>query len=105
MAIVAVPHERVTVTMPAELVAGIDRYERNRSRFIPDAVRHELKRRQRQVLQRSLENPHPDSIATASLGLSSWVESLPVDDADLLDSAAGVAVRWIPDQGWQEPRP
>jgi hypothetical protein len=104
MAIVAVPHERVTVTMPAELVAGIDRYERNRSQFILDAVRHELKRRQRQVLQRSLENPHPDSIATASLGLSSWVVSLPVDDADLLDSAAGVAVRWIPDQGWQEPR-
>jgi metal-responsive CopG/Arc/MetJ family transcriptional regulator len=32
--------ERVTVTMPAELVAGIDRLERNRSLFIADAVRH-----------------------------------------------------------------
>ena len=90
--------------MPAELVAGIDRYERNRSRFISEAVRHELKRRQRQELHRSLDNSHPDSIATASLGLSSWAESLPADDADLLDSAAGVAVRWSPDQGWQEPR-
>ncbi|MFW6730393.1 MAG: hypothetical protein ACODUE_01440 [Synechococcus sp.] len=29
--------ERVTVTMPAELVAGIDRVERNRSRFIDEA--------------------------------------------------------------------
>ena len=104
MAIASTPSERVTVTMPAELVVGIDRYERNRSRFIAEAVRHELKRRQRQELQRSLENPHPDSIATASLGLSSWVESLPVVDADFLDSAAGVAVRWISDQGWQEPR-
>ena len=39
--------ERVTVTMPAELVAGIDRYARNRSGFIAEAVRHELKRRRR----------------------------------------------------------
>jgi hypothetical protein len=86
------------------LVVGIDRYERNRSRFISDAVRHELKRRQRPELQRSLEKPHHDSIAPASLGLSFSAESLPANDADLLDSAAGVAVRWIPDQGWQEPR-
>jgi metal-responsive CopG/Arc/MetJ family transcriptional regulator len=30
--------ERVTVTLPAELVESIDRYERNRSRFIAEAV-------------------------------------------------------------------
>ena len=64
--------ERVTVTMPAELVAGIDRIERNRSRFIAEAVRHELKRRQRQELLRSLQEPHPDSIITAELGLETW---------------------------------
>ena len=108
MAIVATPSQRVTVTMPAKLVAGIDRYERNRyernrSRFIAEAVRHELKRRQRQELQRSLEDPHPDSIATASLGLQSWAESLPTGEAELLDPAAGVPVRWSPGQGWQEP--
>ena len=99
----ASPARRVKVTLPAELVAGINRYERNRSRFIAEAVRHELKRRQRQELQRSLEDPHPDSIATASLGLQSWAESLPIGDTDLLDPAAGVAVRWSPGQGWQEP--
>jgi hypothetical protein len=103
MAIAATPSERVTVTMPAELVAGIDRYERNRSRFIAEAVRHELKRRQRQELQRSLVHPHPDSLATASLGLQSWAESLPTGEAELLDPAAGVPVRWSPGQGWQEP--
>lgn len=103
MAIAARPSERVTVTMPAELVAGIDRYERNRSRFIAEAVRHELKRRQRQELQRSLEDPHPDSLATSSLGLQSWAESLPTGEAELLDPAAGVPVRWSPGQGWQEP--
>ena len=102
MAIAATPSERVTVTMPAELVAGIDRYERNRSRFIAEAVRHELKRRQRRELQCSLEDPHPDSIATASLGLQSWAESLPTGDADLLDSALGVPVSWSPGLGWDE---
>ena len=68
----AAPFERVTVTMPANLIADIDRYARNRSRFIADAVRHELKRRRRQELLRSLEEPHPDSITTASLGLERW---------------------------------
>ena len=70
------------MTLPAELVAGIDRYESNRSRFIAEAVRLELKLRQRQELRRSLAHPHPhpDSLATALLGLQSWVESLPAGD-------------------------
>ena len=80
MAPIASSTRRVTVTLPAELVAGIDRYERNRSRFIAEAVRHELKRRRRQDLERSLEHPHPDSLATATLGLRSWAVSLPTND-------------------------
>jgi hypothetical protein len=84
------------------LVAGIDRIERNRSRFIAEAVRHELQRRQRLELLRSLEAPHPDSIATAELGLTAWAEALPAEDSDLLDTAAGVSVRWTPGQGWQD---
>lgn len=95
--------ERVTVTMPAELVAGIDRFERNRSRFIADAVRHELKRRRRQELLRSLEEPHPDSLSTAELGLKDWSQGLPAGDDDLLDPSGGVPVRWSAAQGWQEP--
>jgi metal-responsive CopG/Arc/MetJ family transcriptional regulator len=59
--------ERVTVTMPAELVAEIDRSESNRSRFIAEAVRHELQRRLRLELQCSLQSPHPESLATAAL--------------------------------------
>lgn len=97
--------ERVTVTMPAELVSGIDRYEPNRSRFIAEAVRHELRRRRRLELQRSLDTPHPDSLATASLGLQAWAEALPDTESDLLDPAAGVPIRWNPEQGWQEPAP
>jgi Arc/MetJ-type ribon-helix-helix transcriptional regulator len=97
--------ERVTVTMPAELVAGIDRFERNRSRFIAEAVRHELKRRRRQELLRSLEEPHPDSLSTAELGLENWSQGLPTGDHDLLDPRGGVPVQWSAEQGWQEPEP
>jgi hypothetical protein len=59
-------------------------------------------RRQRQELLRSLEAPHPDSAATAALGLADWAEALPEGDNDLLDPNAGVAVHWRQDSGWQE---
>jgi metal-responsive CopG/Arc/MetJ family transcriptional regulator len=49
--------ERVTVTLPVDLVAGIDRFERNRSRFITEAVEHELNSRRRDGLLRSLKRP------------------------------------------------
>lgn len=98
----ASPFERITVTMPAELVARIDRVERNRSRFITQAVRHELKRRQRQELLRSLEEPHPDSLITAELGLENWSQGLPTGDLNLLNPSAGVPLQWSGEQGWQE---
>jgi len=101
---VAAPSERVTVTMPADLIAGIDRFERNRSRFIADAVRHELQRRRRHELLRSLEEPHPDSLTTACLGLESWRQELPAGDDDLLDPRGGAPLRWSEEQGWQEPQ-
>jgi hypothetical protein len=103
MAVSSSAYERVTVTMPAELVAGVDRYERNRSRFITEAVRHELKRRRHLELLRSLDEPHPDSLATAALGLEAWGEALPTEDSDLLDPTAGLPLRWSANQGWQEP--
>jgi len=51
--------ERVTVTLPSQVVKDIDRVESNRSRFIVVAVRHELDRRRREELNRSLRKPHP----------------------------------------------
>ena len=95
--------ERVTVTMPAELVASIDRIERNRSRFIAEAVRHELQRRQRLELQHSLQSPHPDSLATAALGLADWAEAQSDADNDLLDPQAGSPLAWQPNTGWINP--
>ena len=50
--------DRVTVTLPHHLVKEIDRREKNRSKFIAEAVRNELDCRRRDELHRSLANPH-----------------------------------------------
>ena len=99
------PTERVTVTLPAEVIRDIDRLEENRSRFVLDAVREELKRRRRQELQRSLRDPHPESLQVAEEGLAAWAANLPLEDAgSLVDPKAGKAVRWMPGHGWVEVR-
>jgi len=96
-------NERVTVTLPAEVVRGIDRLEKNRSKFVLEAVRHELHRRRREELQRSLRRPHPESEQLAEAGFGEWAGSLPAEDAaDLVDAAAGKPVRWVPGEGWVE---
>lgn len=92
--------ERVTVTLPVELVEGIDRFERNRSRFIAEAVEHELARRRRDGLLRSLERPHPEAAELAETGLAEWGASLPTRDDGLVDVNAGKPVRWIEGRGW-----
>lgn len=94
--------ERVTVTLPDDLVRDIDRQEKNRSKFVAEAVRHELDRRRRAELHRSLRNPHPESAELAEQGLEVWARSLPEEDAEtLVDSSAGTAVRWVPGEGWR----
>ncbi len=95
------PVERVTVTLPNELVKDIDRREKNRSKFIAEAVRSELDRRRREDLRRSLNNPHPDSSEIAEQGLGEWSRGLPTEDTDeLVNQAAGQDVRWVAGQGW-----
>ena len=96
---------RVTVTLPMDLVRDIDRREKNRSKFVADAVRHELDRRRREDLRRSLQNPHPESAELADEGLEAWARSLPEDDTEaLVDNSAGKPVRWISGEGWAEGR-
>jgi Arc/MetJ-type ribon-helix-helix transcriptional regulator len=95
--------ERVTVTLPDDLVRDIDRREKNRSKFVVEAVRRELDRRRRDELRRSLQNPHPESADLAERGLEEWSRGLPEEDAEaLVDSSAGKAVRWVPGEGWVE---
>jgi Arc/MetJ-type ribon-helix-helix transcriptional regulator len=95
--------ERVTVTLPAEMVEEIDRAESNRSRFVLDAVRHELQRRRRQELRRSLREPHSETLELAEAGLDEWAGSLSRSaEAGLVDSRGGRAIRWDPEVGWVE---
>jgi hypothetical protein len=94
--------ERVTVTLPIELVERIDRLERNRSRFITRAVEHELLRRRREGLLRSLASPHSEAAELAETGIAEWGAGLPEGDEGLVDEAAGKPVRWVEGQGWVE---
>lgn len=93
--------ERVTVTLRSELLEEIDRVERNRSRFIAIAVRHELDRRRHEALLQSVANPHPETVELADVGTTDWVSELP-DESDLVDLTRGTAVRWVEGQGWVE---
>jgi len=97
--------ERVTVTLPVDLVQDIDRRERNRSKFVVDAVRHELDRRRREELHRSLQNPHPESAEFVDEGFEAWARSSHEEDTStLVDNSAGTPVRWIAGEGWVEER-
>jgi hypothetical protein len=95
--------ERVTITLPAVVLESIDKLERNRSRFIAEAVRRELKRRLRASLVLSLKNPHPESEEFERLGLHAWkLAQTSPDESDLLDTSKGTAVRWRENQGWEK---
>jgi hypothetical protein len=99
--VAVVTTERVTVSLPSELLEGMDRFERNRSRFIAEAVEHELERRRREGMLRSLQTPHPNSHELLELGTSDWLAGLPDDDATLLASDSGTPVTWVPGEGWK----
>jgi hypothetical protein len=95
--------ERITVTLPANLVRDIDRREKDRSRFVAEAVLRELARRRRAELRQSLENPHLETVRFSDQGLAEWFHSLPAEDVEaLVDSSAGTPVRWMPGAGWLE---
>ena len=95
--------ERVTVTLPIDLLKDIDRREKNRGKFVVQAIRHELARRRRADLRLSLCSSHPESAELAQQGFDEWVRVLPVEDIGaLVDSSAGKAIRWIPGEGWVE---
>ena len=94
------PAARVTITLPPELVEEIDRRERNRSRFVLEAVRREVQRRRREELRRSLADSHPESLELVDAGLEKWGEGSQAEAVDLLDSRSGRSVLWVPGKGW-----
>lgn len=96
------PSERVTITLPGELVEEIDRRERNRSKFVREAIQNEIERRKRAALRASLRKPHSESEELAELGLEDWASALPEEGDDLVDPGAGTPVEWRPGEGWSE---
>ena len=94
--------ERITVTLPSDLLKDMDRQEKtNRSRFVATAVRNEIHRRQREELNRSLRNPHPETLQFADESIGEWLQDLPEEDAgSLVDMKVGNAIQWISGQGW-----
>ncbi len=77
----------------------IDQLERNRSRFIAEAIEHELAQRRRDSLLQSVQNPHPETTELVDVNLNDWVSDLPGDET-LVDASAGTPVRWVEGQGW-----
>lgn len=94
--------ERVTVTLPAEMIETIDRLEKNRSRFIAQAVQRELEHRRREELQRSIDNPHPEAAALVGAGFDDWAASLPIEEEALVDMSEGTPVVWASGEGWRD---
>jgi hypothetical protein len=95
--------QRVTIRLARELATDIDRWEKDRGKFVAEAVRNELDRRRHAELQRSIENPHAESANFIDEGLREWVDGLPPEDAEaLVDMSAGKPLRWIPGTGWTE---
>jgi hypothetical protein len=92
-----IPSERVTVTLPRDIVEAIDQAESNRSRFVADAVVRELARRRRAGLLQSIKAPHSESVALAEAGLGDWGSE---PDAGLVDLKSGTRVRWVPGKGF-----
>jgi hypothetical protein len=99
--VLVMANERVTVTLPAEVIEHIDKLEPNRSKFIQEAVWREIRRRRREALGDSLRNPHPETSDLAETGLDQWAKGLPHENiSELVDLRAGRAVRWDPKRGW-----
>jgi Arc/MetJ-type ribon-helix-helix transcriptional regulator len=94
--------KRVTVTLPESVVAEIDRWESNRSRFLLVAAEREIENRRREALERSLEQPHRESSVVAEEGLADWGRSVVDENGGLVNAADGWAVSWTAEDGWRE---
>ncbi len=94
--------ERVTMTLPRDLLDEVDRLESNRSRFMVAALRRELVERRREALRRSLDQPHSETESFVDAGLAEWASLLPNDADSLVDADAGTPIRWVSGEGWVE---
>jgi len=94
--------KRVSITLPEGTVEEIDRHDSNRSRFVQVAVAHELERRRRLQLERSLDMSHVEAGELAEAGFDEWLAARDESDLELVDLGRGTPVRWQPGRGWLE---
>lgn len=94
--------ERITVTLPSNLLHGIDARSRNRSSYVQKALRHEFERESQLKLKESLDSPHPATGSFEDSEYQAWFNSIPAEDTDFIDREAGVSVRWVAGSGWEE---
>ncbi len=93
--------ERVTVTLPKQLVDELRRRSKNRSSFVQEAVRREIARRVRVELRKSFQHPHPETVAYAGEPLGAWAAGLPREDVtEIYDPGAVRPLRWEDGKGW-----
>lgn len=95
--------ERITITLPGELLYEIDRVDSNRSRFVREAIRQSLDYRRRIALRESLAEPHPETVSLEREGLDEWAREIPAEG--LVDPGGGVELRWVEGRGWEEVEP
>jgi len=94
--------ERVTVSLPADLLLELDRRSKNRSAFVQEAVLREIGRRVRLELLDSGRNPHPETLAYAGESLDEWATMLPKEDTTkMYDPKKVTPLRWIEGKGWK----
>ena len=97
--------DRVTVTLPNDLVREIDRREKNRSKFIAEAVRNELDRRRRDELTGRWTTPTPRVLNSPSRDLRSGRAAYPRKMPRHSSTVnAGRPIRWVSGEGWVEGR-
>ena len=66
---------RITTTLPIELVHAVDKFEKNRSKFVMVAIQKEVKRREREALRKSLHSVHPES-SKINDDFQDWIKTL-----------------------------
>ena len=89
---------KLSVSLPAELAQAITATGENRSAFIAEAVRRELRRRERAALVACLQQPHPKTRAWAA-ELDALSAPLPDEDySDLVDPEAVEPFIWQPEE-------
>ncbi len=92
------------VAVPAEVSRGIDPVGPPRRTAARATTQQQLRGRNQQI-RTSTRNPHPESVATAEVGLAEWARRLPTEDAgDILDPHGGTPVSWRAGRGWMKRR-